>query len=62
MTKPGVYKAVWHNAYSYLKAKVLKYRLRVLEKKEPGEKEHQAIENSHYTLEDVFSIDELTEK
>ena len=32
--KPGVYKVIWHNSYSYMKAKVLRYRLRVLEKKE----------------------------
>jgi len=30
VTEPGVYKIIWHNSYSYLKAKTLKYRLRVL--------------------------------
>lgn len=30
VTQPGIYKVVWHNSYSYLKAKTVKYRIRVL--------------------------------
>jgi hypothetical protein len=41
LSRPGVYKAVWHNAYSYMKAKILKYRLRVLERKEAVDDKHQ---------------------
>jgi hypothetical protein len=62
LAKPGVYKAVWHNAYSYLKSKVLKYRLRILERKEAGQEEKLAMENSHLSLEDLFAINELTER
>lgn len=32
VTLPGLYKVVWHNSYSYLKAKTIKYRIRVLTK------------------------------
>lgn len=28
--EPGVYKIIWHNSYSYIKSKTIKYRLRVL--------------------------------
>lgn len=34
LQKAGVYKVIWHNSYSYLKAKTLKYRLRILERKD----------------------------
>ena len=54
LPKPGVYKVIWHNTYSYLKAKTLKYRLRILEKKE------ESKEVSH--VEDLFTINELNEK
>ena len=30
VSEPGIYKVVWHNSYSYIKPKVVKYRLRVL--------------------------------
>ena len=56
LTKPGVYKAIWHNSYSYLKAKTLKYRLRLLERKDQAE----AATSDH--LEDLFLINELNER
>ncbi len=52
--KPGVYKAIWHNSFSYLKAKTLKYRLRVLEKKEDP---LQAT-----PLEDMFVVNDLSDR
>jgi hypothetical protein len=32
LQKPGVYKVIWHNSFSYMKPKTLRYRLKVLEK------------------------------
>ncbi|CDW75143.1 sec14-like protein 2-like [Stylonychia lemnae] len=61
LLKPGVYKAVWHNSYSYLKAKTLKYRIRVLERKDMIE-EQSNIEHNQNHLEDLFTVDDLNEK
>lgn len=47
---------IWHNTYSYLKAKTLKYRLRVLEKKDETE-----IQKSSIMIEDLFTVNELSE-
>ena len=58
MQRPGIYKVIWHNSYSYLKSKVLKYRLRILEKKE-----HQADPPSvDLHLEDLFMVNDLNDK
>ena len=32
LQKAGLYKIIWHNSFSYMKPKTLRYRLRVLEK------------------------------
>lgn len=51
VTTPGVYKIVWHNSYSYLKAKTVKYRIRVLS--EPSA-------SKLIGLEDLLTQGELT--
>jgi len=33
VSEPGVYKLVWHNHYSYLNSKVVKYKFRVFSRK-----------------------------
>jgi hypothetical protein len=48
---PGVFKIVWHNSYSYLKAKTVKYRIRVLS---------IPVESKSSQLEDLLSQGELT--
>jgi len=53
--KPGVYKVIWHNSFSYLKAKTLKYRLRVLERK--GEASPPTT-----PLEEMFTVNDLSER
>mmetsp|Transcript_12043 Transcript_12043/g.11915 ORF Transcript_12043/g.11915 Transcript_12043/m.11915 type:complete len:88 (-) Transcript_12043:918-1181(-) len=60
LTKPGVYKVIWHNTYSYMKAKTLKYRLRVLYKKDQIE-EKQLREKNSMSLDELFTINELSE-
>ena len=57
MAKAGVYKAIWHNSFSYLKAKTLKYRLRVLEKTES-----ESSESSISQLEELFSVNDLSDR
>ena len=60
LSKPGVYKVVWHNSFSYLKAKQLKYRLRVLTKKDGSEDSSHAFDGLQ--ISDLFTINELSEK
>ena len=55
LVKPGVYKAIFHNSYSYLKAKQLKYRLRLLDRKDTDSAEEAS-------MEDLFTVNELNEK
>lgn len=57
LAKAGVYKAIWHNSYSYLKAKSLKYRLRILDRKEINA---SAVDEASQ-IEDLFTINDLTE-
>ncbi len=59
MTKPGIYKVIWHNQYSYLKSKVIKYRLRVLERVDLNQ---AAAKIPTESVEDVFTINELSER
>jgi len=51
-----MYKVIWHNQYSYMKAKVLRYRLRVLERK--SQKEITSLES----VDELFTINELNQK
>ena len=57
--KPGEYAVIWHNTYSYIKAKTLKYRLRVLERKDTVEENIQA---HSLQIEDLFTVNDLSEK
>jgi hypothetical protein len=56
--KPGLYKVIWHNQYSYMKGKVVRYRLRVLEKKEDDQNDATQPEE----IEELFAINELSER
>jgi hypothetical protein len=53
VTTPGVYKIIWHNSYSFLKAKTVKYRIRLL----TTPTKTQAI-----SLEDLLSIGSLNQE
>ena len=55
LQRPGVYKIIWHNSFSYMKPKTLKYRLRLLEKQAPAS-------DPHYSVEDLFTVNDLNEK
>jgi hypothetical protein len=65
VNKPGLYKVIFHNQYSYMKAKVIRYRLRVLEKKENvpahSNESYPLEEKEVETVEDLFIINELSE-
>jgi hypothetical protein len=56
LQKPGVYKVIWHNSFSYMKPKTLRYRLRVLEK-QPASTEY-----SQHSLDDLFTVNDLNER
>ena len=54
--EPGIYKINWHNKHSYMKAKTVKYRIRVLVPQEGKEKISGVKET------DLLSLGELNSK
>ena len=53
INKPGLFKIIWHNSYSYLKAKTVKYRIRVLT---------QASDEKSVKLKDILSVGDLNQE
>jgi predicted transcriptional regulator len=60
LSKPGVYKVIWHNSYSYMKAKTLKYRLRILKKKDAIE-ERMHHDKENMKLDDLFIVSDISQ-
>jgi hypothetical protein len=52
LQKAGLYKVIWHNSFSYMKPKTLRYRLRIIEK----------LDHSSMSLDDLFTVNDLNEK
>ena len=52
LQKAGLYKIIWHNSFSYMKPKTLRYRLRIIEK----------LDQSSVSLDDLFTVNDLNEK